>query len=175
MELPGQQTYPFYDGDFTFWMADYAPNHRVAYRVRIDTDPEQRFRDNQQNHNSFSSHKASIVPAPDDHIENWLWQFRKHFPLRPPLHTEVLRLLKLHGPLHLPRESASSDEIEHEMALYSAARVLAGPLTLVIDFEPIETSLVKLNPGPHKYDELGNLSGDWELTEHGKWLCKLIR
>jgi hypothetical protein len=151
--LQALTVYGFYDGDFTFWVSEYADGtNNGVWRLRADRQtPEERHAENVLNPNQSRPNPKSFRPATWEEIQYWL-KVMPAYPRRAPHHTGCLRHLRLHGPQQL------------EGDMLQAAAELAQPILFVRDFEPLTRPLVNLRP-----DQC------WELTKDGEWLTSLMK
>ena len=155
METHEQDVYGFYDGDYTFHVVEHDQEPDATFRVRIDSDPEQRARENEKNHNKALPGWKRVRPATQDEIARWLSLFESRFPIRPERHTHALRLLCLSGEDGLRPEDVEDPTLE-------ALLELTGPTLRVRDFVPGWVHFVELR-------------GSFRLTEEGRWLTSLMK
>lgn len=147
------RVYPFFDGDFSFWVPRFEDRDGPVFRVRaVGQTPEQRHAENVNNPNQARPNPVGFRPATWKEIQGWKSMFSSRFPMRTPAQTNVLRFIKLHGPAHFG--NASFDR---------AARQLADPVLMIRDWNPVAAPLVQRNG-----------DGLWELTKHGEWLTSLM-
>lgn len=157
MEHAGQQIHHFYDGDFTFHVAEYDHDPRLnhIFRVRIDNaSPEERARQNVRNHNGSPPGWSRIREATPGEADVWSRRFRDLYPPRKEAHSHVLRRLALERVLH------GDDLLPSEQA---ACRELSRPVTVVRDFVPRRVPLVE------SQDDV------FRLTDDGRWLTSLMK
>lgn len=157
METHDLKVYGFYDGDFTFHVAEYdhAPRNNGTFRARIDNESaEERMRQNVGNPNSAPAGWSRVRPATRREIASWIFHFRGGYPVRRRRHTDLLRHLRLHGPL-------SSREIPGRLG--RACVDLCRPILRVRDFEPARVRFVEA------------IDGKFQLTEEGLWLTGLMK
>lgn len=158
METHEQDVYGFYDGDYTFHVVEHDQEPDATFRVRIDSDPEQRARENEENHNKARPGWKRVRAATPDEIARWLWRFRDMFPTRPERHTEALRLLRLSESRGGVRRHDAGD------AVMVALIELTLPMVRYRDFKKKVVSFA---------EELDD--GTLRLTEEGQWLTSLMK
>lgn len=114
MEHKGEKIYGFYDGDFTFHVAEYSVSClNYTFRVRIDNSPEKRALENVSNPNQAPVGLQGTRPATADETSEWLSDFEvSFFPQRKQSHTDCLRHLRLHGPTPAEFFGTAAEELE---------------------------------------------------------------
>jgi len=159
METNEHDVYGFYDGDFTFHVVEHddEPQLNASFRVRIDSDPEERARANERNLNNAPNGWTRVRPATPEEIASWLWRFRQAFPTRAKRHTDALRLLRLADAQAGLREEQASGVMR--VALVE----LTLPTARVRDFAEKPVLFVELRDGA------------FHLTEEGRWLTSLMK
>jgi hypothetical protein len=147
----------FYDGDFTFHVAEYEHEPPRTFRVRIDcASPEARAIENSTNTNETPGNWKGIRPATADEIRNWIWQMTDLLPLRNPRHTMALRALALQEPFKI---TADCDPLVATGLWELAARMVP----VLRDFVPTKEFLVE------------SREDMYTLTETGRWLVSLMK
>lgn len=156
-DTPELTTYSFYDGDFTFWFAEYdEKEHNSIFRVRADRQgPAERHAENEKNSNQSQPNPKGFRPAEQFQIDYWLDKFRSRFPQRKPLHTKLLRRLRLEGPL---------SGVDLDAELRKAAHELNEKIYTERDFKPVHVPFVCCND-----------DGLWGLTSNGERLTTVMK
>lgn len=156
MENTGQKIYGFYDGDFTFHVAEYSVSClNYTFRVRIDSSPEKRVLENRANPNRAPAGLKGSRPATPEEEEKWLAHFEYVIPRRDPSHTECLRHLRLHGPTRVG--------LGEDSDLFVAVHELKCSRPVTKDFKREFMRFVKIEDGVAS------------LTDDGLWLTSLMK